>query len=62
MTNPKKSELPLPIYMRTKYSLCCSKGDIDDSTFNQLLLSLFDCEEKQIPPLLSLPQFIKDLL
>ncbi len=58
----ENSELSLPIYMRTKYSLCCSKGDIDDTTFNQLLLSLFDCEEKQIPPLLSLPQFIKDLL
>lgn len=58
----ENSELSLPIYMRTKYSLCCSKDDIEDSTFNQLLLSLFDCEEKQIPPLLPLPQFIKDLL
>jgi len=55
-------ELSLPIYMRTKYSLCCSKDNIEDSTFNQLLLSLFDCEGKRIPPLLPLPQFIKDLL
>lgn len=55
-------EFSLPIYMRTKYSLCCSKDDIEDDTFKQLLLSLFDCEEKQIPPILSLPQFIKDML
>ena len=55
-------ELSLPIYMRTKYSLFCSKDDIEDSIFKQLLLSLFDCEEKQIPPVHPLPQFIKDLL
>lgn len=55
-------ELSLPIYMRTKYSLHCIKDDIEDSMFRQLLLSLFDCEEKQIPPVQSLPQFIKDLM
>lgn len=55
-------ELSLPVYMRTKYSLYCSTDEMEDNIFKQLLLSLFDCEEKQIPPVLSSPQFIKDLL
>lgn len=55
-------ELSLPIYMRTKYSLHCSENTIEADTFKQLLFSIFDCEEKQIPPVLSPPQFIKNLL
>lgn len=57
--NPESS---LPVYMRTKYSLHCNKDYIEDSMFRQLLLSLFDCEEKEIPPVQPLPQFIKDFL
>lgn len=55
-------ELSLPVYMRTKYSLHWIKDNIENSMFRQLLLSLFDCEEKQIPPVQSIPQFIKDLM
>lgn len=55
-------EFSLPIYMRTKYSLYCSNNDIEYNSFKKLLFSIFDCEEKQIPPILPIPQFIKDIL
>lgn len=55
--NPESS---LPIYMRTKYSLRCVEETIDDELFRQLLFSIFDCED--IPPVLPVPQFIKDKL
>lgn len=53
-------ELSLPMYMRTKYSLCCSGNEIKEDVFRQLLLNLFECEE--IPPISSIPQFIKDII
>lgn len=53
-------ELSLPIYMRTRYSLCCSKDEIEEEVFNQLLLNIYECEE--IPPISPIPQFIKDKL
>lgn len=55
--NPSSS---LPIYMRTKYSLCCNKNEIEEEQFKQLLIALFDCES--IPSIEHVPQFIKDIM
>lgn len=54
------SNLSLPIYMRTKYSLYCNNDNIEEDKFKQLLISIFDCE--QIPSIEPIPQFIKDIM
>ena len=46
----------LPIYLRSKFALDWSKGEISDKDFNELLLYLFDCDLE--PPIGEIPDFV----
>lgn len=50
----------LPIYVKSRYALDWSKGEISDKDFNELLLYLFDCDIE--PPIGEIPDFIKEKL
>lgn len=50
----------LPIYVKSRYALNWSTGEIADKDFNELLLYLFDCDIE--PPLGEIPDFVKEKL
>lgn len=50
----------LPIYVKSRYALDWSSGNVTDITFNDLLLYLFDVDTE--PPLGEIPDFIKSRL
>lgn len=56
----KGSEISLPTYMRTKYSLLCPEDVMEENKFHTLLMNIFDCDD--IPPIAPIPDFIKNML
>lgn len=50
----------LPIYVKSRYALNWSTGEIADKDFNELLLYLFDCDIE--PPIGEIPDFVKEKL
>lgn len=50
----------LPLYIKSKYALNWSTGEITDKDFNELLLYLFDCDIE--PPIGEIPDFVKEKL
>lgn len=50
----------LPIYVKSRYALNWSTGEIEDKDFNELLLYLFDCDTE--PPIGEIPNFVKEKL
>lgn len=50
----------LPIYIKSRYALNWSAGEVTDKDFNELLLYLFDCDIE--PPIGKIPDFIKEKL
>lgn len=50
----------LPLYVKSKYALNWSTGEITDKDFNELLLYLFDCDIE--PPIGEIPDFVKEKL
>lgn len=50
----------LPIYVKSRFALNWSTGEIADKDFNELLLYLFDCDID--PPIGEIPDFVKEKL
>lgn len=50
----------LPIYVKSRYALNWSAGEVPDKDFDELLLYLFDCDVE--PPIGEIPDFVKEKL
>lgn len=48
----------LPIYVKSRYAIDWSSGEVDDEDFNELLLELFECNIE--PPIGKIPDFVKE--